>query len=46
MEIKYHGHSCFELSEGETTVLVTEMASTSSGVVVIAMNPSSDRRPA
>jgi L-ascorbate metabolism protein UlaG (beta-lactamase superfamily) len=22
MEIKYHGHSCFELSEGETTVLV------------------------
>ena len=22
MEIKFHGHSCFELSEGETTVLV------------------------
>ena len=22
MEIKYHGHSCFELSEGDTTVLV------------------------
>jgi len=22
MEIKYHGHSCFELSEGEATVLV------------------------
>jgi L-ascorbate metabolism protein UlaG (beta-lactamase superfamily) len=22
MEIKYHGHSCFELSDGETTVLV------------------------
>ena len=22
MEIKYHGHSCFELTEGETTVLV------------------------
>src|SRR5690349_14504527 len=22
MEIKYHGHSCFELSEGETSVLV------------------------
>jgi L-ascorbate metabolism protein UlaG (beta-lactamase superfamily) len=22
MEIKYHGHSCFELSEGETTLLV------------------------
>jgi L-ascorbate metabolism protein UlaG (beta-lactamase superfamily) len=22
MEIKYHGHSCFELSEGETTVLL------------------------
>ena len=22
MEIRYHGHSCFELSEGETTVLV------------------------
>ncbi|HEU5105922.1 MAG TPA: metal-dependent hydrolase [Solirubrobacterales bacterium] len=22
MEIKYHGHSCFEFSEGETTVLV------------------------
>src|SRR4051794_495371 len=22
MEIKFHGHSCFELSEGDTTVLV------------------------
>ena len=22
MEIKYHGHSCFELSEGETTLLI------------------------
>ena len=22
MEIRYHGHSCFELSDGETTVLV------------------------
>jgi len=22
MEIKFHGQSCFELSEGETTVLV------------------------
>jgi L-ascorbate metabolism protein UlaG (beta-lactamase superfamily) len=22
MEIKFHGHSCFELSEGETTVLI------------------------
>ena len=22
MEIRYHGHSCFELSEGETTLIV------------------------
>ncbi len=22
MEIKYHGHSCFELSDGETTLLI------------------------
>ncbi|MGE0068084.1 MAG: metal-dependent hydrolase [Solirubrobacterales bacterium] len=34
MEIKYHGHSCFELSEGETTVLVDPFLAPNNPVAV------------
>lgn len=34
MEIKYHGHSCFELSEGGTTVLVDPFLAPNNPVAV------------